>query len=106
MNYALVAAVVLAILQLLDLYSTHLFRSVGVPEANPIFGPTFNRLPFWAAAVLKLAVSGVLIVAALHAPDLPTQLLLAIPTAVMCIVYADTVLSNFRAYRRHREKRR
>ncbi|NJC06505.1 hypothetical protein GGQ97_002298 [Sphingomonas kaistensis] len=102
MNIALVAAIVLAVLQLLDLWSTHLFRSVGITEANPIFGPTFNKRPFWLAAVLKPLVSAVLIVAAWLAEDTISRAVLAITATLVAGYYLDIVIGNFRAWRRRK----
>ena len=102
MNIALVMAIIVAVLQLLDLYSTRLFLSVGIKEANPIFGPTFNRYPFWVAAVLKLVVSAILIVAAYFAEGAISRTVLAIAAGLVAAYYVDIVVGNFRAYRRKR----
>jgi hypothetical protein len=106
MNIALLAAIILAVLQLLDIWSTYLFRSVGVHEANPIFGPTFDKAPLWAAAVAKLALASLLIGCAFYARDAVSRTILAVITGLLDAVYAYIVIGNFAVWRRRKGARR
>lgn len=98
---ALLVGVALVILQLFDLHSTKKFLSVGVKEGNPIFGPTFNKVPFWVAVILKPSVAFIYTAAIYLLRDKPEMaLLLALPGAFVCEMYYRTVRGNYHAYKR------
>jgi hypothetical protein len=102
-------ALALVALNVLDVVSTALFRSVGVKEEGgflgPIFGTEFEKVPLWKVAVLKLTVAGGLAWLAWYVPPGDTAYGAAIFMLAVAGYFLITVISNFSIYFEEKARR-